>query len=75
MLQRNKCRIHSKLIMFGFLRGKENDVWMCPPSWKLNFTYPSIKIDYKSPPQSTQAALRISESVPTTKMLKKVVIN
>ena len=53
------------------LKGKKNGVWMCPPTWKLDFTHPSKRIDYISPPQSTQAILRVAESAPTTKMLKK----
>ena len=48
---------------------------MCPPTWKLDFTHPSIRIDYTSPRQSTQAALTIAEPTPTTKMLKKILIN
>ena len=44
---------------------------MCPPTWKLDFTHPLIRIDYTSPPQSTEAALSVAEPVPTTKMLKK----
>ena len=44
---------------------------MCPPTWIVDFTHPSIRIDYKSPPQSPQVALRVAELVPTAKMLKK----
>ena len=40
---------------------------MCPP-----FTHPSIRIDYTSPSQSPQAALRVAELVPTAKMLEKI---
>ena len=36
-----------------------------------NFTHPSIRIGYKSPPESSQATLKVAEPVPTTKMLKK----
>ena len=45
---------------------------MCLPTWKLDFTHPSIRIDYTLLPQSTQAALRVAEPVPTNKMLKKI---
>ena len=34
-----------------------------PPSWKLNFIRPLIRIDYTSPPQSRQAALRVPEPI------------
>ena len=65
--------------MFQFLStleiDKKNGGWMCPPTWKLDFTHPSIRIDYTSPRQSTQAALTIAEPTPTTKMLKKILIN
>ena len=43
------------------LRGQKNGGWMCPSTWKLDFTLSSIKIDYTSPPQP----------VPTTKMSRK----
>ena len=46
--------------------------WICPPTWKLNFTRPFIRIDYTSPPQSRQAALRVFEPILTAKMFKKI---
>ena len=53
------------------LSGKKKSGWMCPPTWILHFTHPSIRIDYTSPPQSPQAALRVAELVETAKMSKK----
>ena len=53
------------------LRGEKRSAWIGPPTWKLDFTYPLVRADYASPPQSPQAALRVSESLPTAKMLKK----
>ena len=44
---------------------------MCPPTWILDFTHPSIGIDYTPPPQSPQAAFRVAEFVQTPKMSKK----
>ena len=44
---------------------------MCPPTWILDFTHPSIRIDFTSPPQSPQT-LRVVELVPTAKMSKKI---
>ena len=52
------------------LRGKKMVVG-CALTWKLDFTHLAIRIDYTSPPLSTQAALRVAEPVPTTKMMKK----
>ena len=49
-------------------RGKKKDSCMCPPTRKLDFTHLSIRIDYTSSPQSTQAALRVAEPVLTTKI-------
>ena len=66
--------MHSELMMSQFLstlRGMKNGGWVCPTTWKLNFTDLSIRIDYTLPPQFTQAALMVAESVPKTKMLKK----
>ena len=48
--------------------------WICPPTWKLNFTRLLITIDYTSPPQSCQAALRVPELTLTAKMFKKIYI-
>ena len=48
------------------LRGKKKGGWMCPPSWKLDFTHSSIKIDYILPSQSPQAALRAAELIPNS---------
>ena len=71
-MQHNMCVICSKLMMsqsvYKHFRGKKNGGWMCPSIWKLDFTHSSIRIDYISPSQSTQAALRVAEP---TKMLKK----
>ena len=71
-MQHNTCVICCKLMMsqsvYKHFRGKKNGGWMCPSIWKLDFTHSSIRIDYISPSQSTQAALRVAEP---TKMLKK----
>ena len=56
------------------LRGKKNGGWLSPPTRKLDFTHPSTRIENISPPQSVQAALRVAEPVPTTKMLKKKIL-
>ena len=40
-------------------------------NWKLDFTHPSIRIDYTFPSQPTQAAARAAEPVLATKMLGK----
>ena len=47
---------------------------MCPSTWKLNLTRPLKKIDYTSPPQSRQAALRVTEPTLAAKMFKKMLI-
>ena len=47
------------------IRGEKKGGWICPPTCKLNFTRLLITIDYASPPQSCQAALRVPE--PTLK--------
>ena len=47
------------------LRGEKKGGWMCPPTSKLNFTLPLIRNDYTSPPQSPQAALRVTEPILT----------
>ena len=39
-------------------RGEKNSDWMYPPTWILSFTHPSIRINYASPTQSPQAALK-----------------
>ena len=52
-------------------RGEKKDHWICPPTWKLNFTRPLIRIDYTSTPQSRQAALKVPKPILTAKMLKK----
>ena len=51
--------------------GRKKGDWTCPPAWKLDFTCPLIRIDYTSPPQSCQAALRISGTILTAEMFKK----
>ena len=61
--------------MSKHLRGKKNGAWMFPSIWKLDFTHPSIRIDYTSPPQTTQVPPRVAEPIVTTKMLKKNLIN
>ena len=52
------------------LRGEKKGGWICPPTWKLSFTRPLIIIDYTSPSQSRQAALRIPEPTLTAKKSK-----
>ena len=44
---------------------------MCPPTWTLDFTHPSIRIDCTSPTQSPKAALRVAGFVQIAKMSKK----
>ena len=69
MLALNELILHTNVACNSkHLRGKKNGGWMCPSIWKLDFTHSSIRIDYISPSQSTQAALRVPEP---TKMLKK----
>ena len=53
------------------LRVEKKGGWICPPTWKLNFTRPLVTIDYTSPPQYHQAALRVPEPTLTAKMFKK----
>ena len=53
------------------LSGEKKGDWICPPTWKLDFTRPLIRIDYTSPAQSRQAALRVSEPILTAKIFKK----
>ena len=50
------------------LRGEKKGGWICPPTWKLDFTRPLIRIDQTSPAQSV---LRIPEPILTAKMFKK----
>ena len=50
--------------------GDKRGDWIFPPTWKLNFTRPLIRIDYTSPPKTRQAALRVPESILTGKMFK-----
>ena len=54
------------------LRGEKKGGWICSPTWKLNFTGPLTRIDYTSPPQSRQSALRVPEPILTAKMIKKI---
>ena len=73
-LQHNKCVISSKLIIVSVakhFRGDKRGAWICPPAWKFDSTGSLIRVDYESPPQSPQAALRVAESVPTVKIFKK----
>ena len=51
------------------LRDNNNSGWMIPPAWKLNVTHLLIRIDHTSAPQSTQAALKVAEPVPATKLI------
>ena len=55
-----------------YFRGEKKSGWICPPTWNLNFTSPLLRIDYTSPFQSCQAALRLSEPNLTAKMFKKL---
>ena len=54
------------------LRGEKKGGWICPPTWKPNFTRPLMRIDYTSPPKSRQAALRAPEPILKAKMFKKI---
>ena len=51
------------------LRGEKKGRWICPPTWKLDFTRPLIRIDQTS---SAQSVLRIPEPILTAKMLEKI---
>ena len=53
------------------VRGEKKGGWICSPTWKLHFTRPLIKIDYKSPAQSCEVSLNVTEPILTTEMLKK----
>ena len=53
------------------LRGGIKGGCICLPTWKLNFIRPLVRIDYTSPPQSGQTALRVHEPILTAKMFKK----
>ena len=52
-------------------RREKKDGWICPPTRKLNFTRPLIRIDYTSTPQPRQAGLRVPKPILTAKMFKK----
>ena len=52
--------------------GEKKGGWICPPTWKLDFTRLLIRIDYTSPAQSCQAALRVPELILTAKMFKEI---
>ena len=65
-------RVHKTYVSVSkHLRGEKKGGWMCPSTWKLNLTRPLKKIDYTSPPQSRQAALRVTEPILAAKMFKK----
>ena len=55
-----------------YFRGEKKSGSICPPTWNLNFTCPLLRIDYTSPFQSCQAALRLPEPNLTAKMFKKL---
>ena len=46
-----------------FRKEKKGD-WMFSPIWKLDFTCPLIRIDYKSPTQFPRAALKLDSHLP-----------
>ena len=52
--------------------GEKKGGWICRPIWKLDFTRLLIRIDYTSPAQSRQAALRVPEPILTAKMFKEI---
>ena len=54
------------------LRVEKKGGWKCLPTWKLNFTYLVIRINYTSPLQSCQAVLRVPEPILTGKMFLKI---
>ena len=54
------------------LRREKKGGWIYPPTWKLNFTRPLIRIDYTFPPQSRQGALRVPEPILLAKMFKNI---
>ena len=77
IVQHNKCILCAKLIIHNVsvsrhLRGEKKAGWICPPTWKLNFTRPLIRINYISPSQSHQVALMIPELILTAKMFIKI---
>ena len=73
-VQHNKYIVCMKLIISvsKHLSGEKKGDWICPPTWKLDFTRPLIRIDYTSPAQSRQAALRVPEPILTAKIFKKI---
>ena len=60
MLALNELILHTNVACNSkHLRGEKKGGWICPPTWKLNFTCLLIRIDYTSPLQSRQAALKV----------------
>ena len=53
------------------LKRIKRGAWICPHAWKIDSTRPLIKVNYASPLRPFQAALKVAESVPTAKTLKK----
>ena len=54
------------------LRGEKKGAWMYPPTWKLDFTRPLIRIDYTLPTQPPQAALsKLSKHFSLFKQISK----
>ena len=54
------------------LRAEKKGCWICPPTWKLNFTRALITTVYTPPLYSYQAALRVAEPTLAAKMFKKI---
>ena len=52
--------------------GDKRGNWIFPPTGKLNFTRPLIRIDYTYPPQSRKAASTVPEPILTPKVFKKI---
>ena len=52
--------------------GDKRGDWIFPPTWKLNFTRPLIRIDYTYPPQSREAASTVPEPILTPKVFEKI---
>ena len=53
------------------LKRIKRGAWICPHAWKIDSTRSLIKVNYASSLRPFQAALKVAESVPTAKTLKK----
>ena len=54
------------------LKEEKKGAWMCPLTWKLDFTRPLIRIDYTLPTQAPQVALsKLSKHFPLFEQIFK----